>query len=131
MSAKNAGMSGKNEGGATTPTGGPAALSLEALRAAVPAGRMDPRLEARIDAATADLSEAAAGLADAGRAWAEMSHGAAALIGELKDFSHFLNEMGVLEEKMRGIAELGRTLVRRLHGSDPDGARAAAGSASA
>lgn len=34
--------------------------------------------------------------------------------GQISDFSHFLEEMAVLEERMHGIAESGQLLIKRL-----------------
>jgi len=40
------------------------------------------------------------------------------LSGNLHDFSHWLEEMAIIEEKMQGISEQGQTLLERLRGSD-------------
>lgn len=41
----------------------------------------------------------------------------AAVTGDVAEFSHFMGEMAILEEKMQAIAESGQTLVARLTGS--------------
>ncbi len=43
-----------------------------------------------------------------------MSSGLVDLSRDLQEFSHFMGEMAVLEEKMQAIAEMGQTLVHRL-----------------
>jgi methyl-accepting chemotaxis protein len=40
------------------------------------------------------------------------------LSGNLRDFSHWLEEMAIIEEKMQGISEQGQTLLERLRGPD-------------
>lgn len=83
----------------------------------------DPRLKQKLESTSREVREAAAALDAIRESQAyPASESMVRLAGELDEFSHFMKEMAVVEEKMQGIAETGRTLVQRLSsGSRSDG----------
>ena len=75
---------------------------------------IDPELEAKTQRIWEQFRDSARYVQDVQRRHDHMSSGLVDLSRDLQEFSHFMGEMAVLEEKMQAIAEMGQTLVHRL-----------------
>lgn len=75
---------------------------------------INPELEAKTQRVWEQFRDSARHVQDVQRRHDRMSSSLVDLSRDLQEFSHFMGEMAVLEEKMQGIAEMGQTLVQRL-----------------